>query len=90
MTDSVDFRDGRRDGLKLAIALMDAEQQKWAEKMERSQSGRTFQAQTIRHRAFVVAARRIQTALNQHEKKDRQRGDDTDRGIRRHLARIGL
>lgn len=87
---SADYRAGRRAGLAEAIALLTIEEGKWAEKMARYQSGRTFQAQSIRHKAYQIAARRVRTALNAHEKKDQARGDDTSAAMRAALARLGL
>jgi glutamyl-tRNA reductase len=87
---SREYRDGRRDGLREALAVLEAEESKWAEKMKRYRSGRTFQAQRIRHKAFQVAQTRVRTALHRREKEDRQRGDDIHAGLNGALKRLRL
>jgi len=85
-----EYRQGHRDGLREALALLAAEEAKWAEKMERYGSGRTFQQQRIRHKALQVAQTRIRTALNLREKQDEKRGDDTTARLRTALNRLAL
>ena len=59
-----DYARGRREGLRLALALLNAEESKWAERLGESRSGRTNLAREVRHKALQVAQRRIETALN--------------------------
>lgn len=87
---TVEYREGRRDGLREALAVLAAEEEKWAAKMEQYRSGRTFQAQRIRRQAFKSAQRRVLTALNLREKEDHQRGDDIHASLNGALKRLGL
>lgn len=59
-----DYAHGRRDGLRLALAVLAAEEDKWAALLGESRSWRTNIAREIRHTAFQVAQKRIQTVLN--------------------------
>ena len=59
-----DYAHGRRDGLRLAIAIVAAEEAKWAALLGESPSWRTNAIRAVRHKALQVAGTRIQTALN--------------------------
>lgn len=61
---SNDYDHGRRDGLRLAIAILAAEEAKWAELLGESRSWRTNQIREVRHKTLQVAQTRVQTALN--------------------------
>lgn len=59
-----DYAHGRRDGLRLALALLAAEEAKWAAVLGESRSGRTNALRETRHKTLQVAQKRIQTLLN--------------------------
>lgn len=62
MTD--DYARGRRDGLRLALAILAAEEAKWAALLGESRSGRTNAIRAVRHKTLQVGQTRLQTALN--------------------------
>ena len=62
MTD--DYAHGRRDGLRLALAILAAEEAKWSALLGQSRASRTNAIREVRHKALQVAQRRVQTALN--------------------------
>ncbi|UUL82343.1 hypothetical protein [Sphingomonas qomolangmaensis] len=68
MTD--DYDRGRRDGLRLALAVLAAEEAKWAATLGESRSGRTNAVRQVRHKTLQVAQRRVQTVLNRLSPKD--------------------
>jgi hypothetical protein len=59
-----DYEHGRRDGLRLAVAILAAEEAKWAALLGESRSWRTNAIREVRHKALQVAQKRVQTALN--------------------------
>jgi hypothetical protein len=61
---SEDYAHGRRDGLRLALAILAAEEAKWEALLGESSSWRTNATREVRHKALQVAQRRVQTALN--------------------------
>lgn len=61
---SDDYAHGRRDGLRLALAILAAEEAKWAALLGESRSWRTNAIREVRHKALQVAQMRLQTALN--------------------------
>lgn len=61
---SDDYAHGRRDGLRLALAVLAAEEAKWAALLGESSSWRTNAIRGVRHKALQVAQRRVQTVLN--------------------------
>lgn len=61
---SEEYDHGRRDGLRLALAILAAEEAKWAALLGESGSWRTNQIREVRHKTLQVAQRRVQTALN--------------------------
>lgn len=69
---SEDYSHGRRDGLRLALAILAAEEAKWSTLLGESESWRTNLAREVRHKTFHVAQTRIRTALNRLTPK----GDD--------------
>lgn len=58
-----DYDRGKRDGLRLALAVLNAEEAKWAEQLGQSRSWRTNHARELRHKTLQVAQRRIATQL---------------------------
>lgn len=61
---SDDYAHGRRDGLRLALAILAAEEAKWASLLGESPSWRTNAIREVRHKTLQVAQKRVQTALN--------------------------
>lgn len=61
---SDDYAHGRRDGLRLALAVLAAEEVRWSALLGESPSSRTNVAREVRHKTFQVAQSRVQTALN--------------------------
>lgn len=61
---SDDYARGRRDGLRLALSVLMAEEAKWEALLGQSPSWRTNATRAIRHKAYQVAVKRVQTALN--------------------------
>ena len=59
-----DYARGQRDGLRLALAILAAEEEKWAALLGESTSWRTNANREVRHKALKVARSRVQTALN--------------------------
>jgi hypothetical protein len=59
-----DYARGRRDGLRLALAVLAAEEAKWAALLGESSSWRTNATRDVRHKALRVAQSRLRTALN--------------------------
>jgi hypothetical protein len=59
-----DYERGRRDGLRLALTILATEEAKWFALLGESSSGRTNALREVRHKAFQVAQKRIQTVLN--------------------------
>ena len=59
-----DYAHGRRDGLRMALAILAAEEAKWAALLSESQSWRTNTAREVRFNALRVAQQRIRTVLN--------------------------
>jgi len=76
---SDDYARGRRDGLRLALAVLAAEEAKWAALLGESLSWRTNATREVRHKALQVAQARVRTVLNRLT----PRGDD---GIDAELA----
>ena len=60
---SNDYQHGRRDGLRLALAILAAEEAKRAALLGESPSWRTNAARDVRHKTLQVAQKRVQTAL---------------------------
>ncbi|MDB5725968.1 MAG: hypothetical protein JWQ16_2722 [Novosphingobium sp.] len=61
---SDDYAHGRRDGLRLALAVLAAEEAKWSELLGKSRSGKTNTVRQVRHKTLQVAQTRVQTVLN--------------------------
>jgi hypothetical protein len=67
---SEDFDQGRRDGLRLALSVLAAEEAKWEAQLGRSKSSRTNALRETRHKTLQVAQQRIQTVLGRLTPKD--------------------
>lgn len=67
---SDDYAHGRRDGLRLALAILAVEEAKWAALLGGSPSWRTNQIREVRHKTLQVAQKRLQTALNRLTSKN--------------------
>ena len=61
---SDDDAHGRRDGLRLALAILAREEAKWAALLGESPAWRTNAIRTVRYKTLQVAQTRVQTALN--------------------------
>ncbi len=61
---SHDYAHGQRDGLRLALATLEAEEAKWAALIGESPSWRTNAIREVRHKTLQVAQRRVQTVLS--------------------------
>lgn len=60
---SDDYAHGRRDGLRLALAILEAEEARWSTLLGESSSGRTNAFRKVRHKTLQVAQTRLQTVL---------------------------
>lgn len=67
---SVDYDHGRRDGLRLALAILTAEETKWSALLGESSFSRTNAIRKVRHKTLQVAQKRVQTALNRMKPED--------------------
>lgn len=85
---SDDYARGRRDGLRLALAVLAAEEAKWAALLGESPSWRTNLAREVRHKALQVAQKRVQTVLNRLVPKDENMEMDAE--LAAALERVGL
>ena len=84
---SDDYAHGRRDGLRLALAILSAEETKWAALLGESRSWRTNVTREVRHKTLQIAQRRVRTALNRLTPQ----GDDSmDVELASALDKIGL
>ena len=91
MSDSADYRRGRRDGLLEAFTLLAKVEAKLAEREGTGKARQTRIEQRVRRKAVEVARTRVQTALNARERQDRAKGDSTQSTIiNAALARLGL
>ena len=61
---SDEYARGRRDGVRLALSILETEEAKWEALLGESASWRTNATRAIRHKAYQVARTRVQTALN--------------------------
>jgi len=84
---SDDYAHGRRDGLRLALAVLAAEEEKWAALLGESPSWRTNSIREVRHKTLQVAQKRIQTVLNRMTPKD---SAEIDVELASALEKIGL
>lgn len=82
-----DYARGRRDGLRLALAILAAEEEKWSALLGESRSWRTNATREVRHKTLQVAQRRVQTALNRLIPKNPATGGEE---LTAALERLGL
>lgn len=82
-----DYAHGRRDGLRLALALLAVEEAKWAALLGQSRSWRTNATREVRHKTLQVAQQRVRTVLNRLTPKT---GDAMDPELASALDEIGL
>ena len=67
---SDDYAHGRRDGLRLALAVLAAGEAKWAALVGESPSWRTNATREVRRKTLEVAQKRLRTALNRLTPRD--------------------
>ena len=84
---SDDYAHGRRDGLRLALAILAAEEAKWAALSGESPSWRTNAIREVRRKTLRVAQTRVRTALNRLVPKS---GAAIDPEIAAALEKAGL
>ena len=73
--------------MRLALAILSAEETKWAALLGESRSWRTNVTREVRHKTLQIAQRRVRTALNRLTPK----GDDSmDVELASALDKIGL
>jgi hypothetical protein len=82
-----DYAHGRRDGLRLALAILAAEEAKWAALLGESPSWRTNAIREVRHKTLQVAQKRVQTVLNRMKPRD---DPDMDAELAAALDKLGL
>lgn len=63
---SNDYAHGRRDGLRLALAVLAAEEAKWEALLGQSRSWRTNATRDVRRKTLQVAQQRVRTVLNRY------------------------
>lgn len=85
---SDDYDHGRRDGLRLALAILAAEEAKWAALLGESPSWRTNAIREVRHKTLQVAQKRVQTVLGRMTPKGETA--DMDAELAAALDKIGL
>ncbi|HEX8466938.1 MAG TPA: hypothetical protein VF620_03940 [Allosphingosinicella sp.] len=83
-----DYDRGRRDGLRLALAVLAAEESKWAALLGESPSWRTNAIRQVRHKSLQVAQKRVRTVLNRLTPKDE--GAAMDAELAAALDNLGL
>ena len=59
-----DYAHGHRDGLRMALAILAAEEAKWGALLGQSRSWRTNALREVRFKTLQVAQQRIRTVLN--------------------------
>lgn len=84
---SDDYARGQRDGLRLALAVLAAEEAKWAALLGESPSWRTNATREVRHKTLRVAQARVQTALNRLTPRGR---DEIDAELAAAIEAAGL
>lgn len=83
---SDDCARGQRDGLRLALAVLAAEEAKWAALLGESRSWRTNATRDVRHKTLQVAQKRVQTVLGRLMPKE----DSMSAELASALDRLGL
>ena len=82
-----DYAHGRRDGLRLALAILEVEEARWSDLLGASRSSRTNAVRAVRHKTLQVAQRRVRTALNRFTPNT---GGEMDVEVAAALDRAGL
>lgn len=82
-----DYASGQRDGVRLALAVLAAEEAKWAALLGESRSWRTNRTREVRHKTLQVAQQRLSTLLNRLSPRD---STAADREIAAELEKAGL
>ena len=67
---SEEFARGQREGLRLALAILAAEEAKWSALLGESRSRRTNATREVRRKTLQVAQSRAWTALNRLMPRD--------------------
>lgn len=86
MTDA-SYREGRIAGLRLAIAVLAAEELRLAAKLDTGKQSLTRRDQRVRHKAFKIAQTRVGTTLN---RLTRNGPSQPDGALLADLERLGL
>jgi len=84
---SDDYARGQRDGMRLALAILAAEEAKWSALLGESSSWRTNATREVRHKTLQVAQKRVQTVLGRLTPKD---GPSISDELASALDRVGL
>jgi hypothetical protein len=84
---SEEFARGQREGLRLALSILAAEEAKWSALLGESWSWRTNATREVRHKTLQVAQSRVQTALKRLMPKDASMPNDE---LAAALERAGL
>lgn len=87
---SDDHAHGQRDGLRLALAVLAAEETKWAALLGESRSGRTNALREVRHKTLQVAQKRLQTVLKRLTPKGAGEDETMDVELAAALDKVGL
>ncbi len=82
-----DYEHGRRDGLRLALAILALEEAKWAALLGESPSWRTNATREVRHKTLQVAQKRVATALKRLMPAE---ATETNAELAAALERLGL
>lgn len=82
-----DYARGRRDGVRMALAVLAEEEAKWAALLGESRSWRTNQIREVRHKTLQVAQSRLRTVLNRITPKG---SEGVDAELTAALDAIGL
>jgi hypothetical protein len=61
---SDEYARGQRDGLRLALAILAAQEEKWSALLGESDAWRTNLTRQVRHKTLQVAQKRIRTTLS--------------------------
>jgi Mn-dependent DtxR family transcriptional regulator len=80
---SRDYREGEAEGLRRAADLVRELERTVAERLDLPSGRVTREARKVRHKAFQVAAKRIETVMRKH------RGSARDQ-VEAQLKRLGL
>jgi hypothetical protein len=84
---SDDYARGQRDGLRLALAVLAAEESKWSALLGESASWRTNSIRQVRHKTLQVAQKRVETVLNRLTPKE---GPELNLELASALDKLGL